>query len=300
MKNICTLLISCCVIMLLSQSLKAQMTLIHAFNSDEEIFFDKTTEVPDSLHPPFSISRSRFIDSTNIYRIIYYNPTGQETHRYDYHFTIPSVLVNDVVITVEDTIEYAWSIDDVIPTRKVFNNNDSLEFFVIFRKPNEMNYDSTKMLLVNENNDILFDFALSFNYLNDNSNSYLYENLYCTSYLIDDVREIFLRRRVPGSNRYITEVYIIEDANATGLVPSILRKRYEQAFPNPCSTIVNLPYKLEDGETASMNIYNAAGKLVDTKQIESKCNVVTLNVENYRKGLYIYEVNGISNKFIVE
>jgi hypothetical protein len=36
------------------------------------------------------------------------------------------------------------------------------------------------------------------------------------------------------------------------------------------------------------------------KNIDAAFNVIKLNVESYKSGIYIYEYNGISNKFIVK
>jgi hypothetical protein len=70
-------------------------------------------------------------------------------------------------------------------------------------------------------------------------------------------------------------------------------------FPNPSHSIVNLPYKLEQGQSSKMRIFNINGQLIETKNIDATFNVIKLNVESYKSGTYIYEYNGISNKFIV-
>ena len=49
-----------------------------------------------------------------------------------------------------------------------------------------------------------------------------------------------------------------------------------------------------------MRISNIQGQLVELKQIDYVFDKIILNVSNYSKGVYIYEVNGVSNKFVVE
>jgi len=71
-------------------------------------------------------------------------------------------------------------------------------------------------------------------------------------------------------------------------------------YPNPSYSYVNLPYRLDAGQTSIMSIYNINGQLIEIKNIDAYFNVIKLNVENYNAGVYIYEYNGISNKFIVE
>jgi hypothetical protein len=72
------------------------------------------------------------------------------------------------------------------------------------------------------------------------------------------------------------------------------------AYPNPAKTTIYLPYQLKLGETSVMHIYNAYGQLIETKKIDATFNTILLNVSNYSKGVYIFEVNGAGNKFVVE
>jgi hypothetical protein len=62
---------------------------------------------------------------------------------------------------------------------------------------------------------------------------------------------------------------------------------------------ISLPYKLQQGETSVMRILNTNGQLIETKNIGSDFEQIQLNVSNYRKGMYIYEVNGVSQRFVV-
>ena len=71
-------------------------------------------------------------------------------------------------------------------------------------------------------------------------------------------------------------------------------------YPNPASSIVNLPYEIPQGTTAEMRIFNLDGQLVDVKQIGSHFNNIQLNVDNYTAGIYFYEYNGNKGKFIVQ
>ncbi len=71
-------------------------------------------------------------------------------------------------------------------------------------------------------------------------------------------------------------------------------------FPNPTMSRINLPYKLEEGKTSSIRIYNLNGQLMDTFNIGSDFEFISIDVSNYAKGVYVYEYNGISNKFVVQ
>ncbi len=70
-------------------------------------------------------------------------------------------------------------------------------------------------------------------------------------------------------------------------------------FPNPANQTISLPYTLEPNQHSELNIYNLKGQLLDKKHIDSNFNNILLNVEGYQPGIYIYEYNGVSNRFLV-
>ena len=49
-----------------------------------------------------------------------------------------------------------------------------------------------------------------------------------------------------------------------------------------------------------MNIFNTKGQLIEAKQIDFSFDKILLNISNYSKGVYLYEVNGISKRFVVD
>jgi hypothetical protein len=61
-----------------------------------------------------------------------------------------------------------------------------------------------------------------------------------------------------------------------------------------------LAYKLKPGETATMKIYDARGRLIETKQVDYVFNKILLNTTNYSRGVYVYEINGLTKKFMVK
>jgi hypothetical protein len=72
----------------------------------------------------------------------------------------------------------------------------------------------------------------------------------------------------------------------------------QSPYPNPASMTVSIPYTL-DGKSAEMHIYDSRGVLMDTKALDSDAEWVDLNVSAYRPGVYVYEYNGMSSKFVV-
>ena len=99
---------------------------------------------------------------------------------------------------------------------------------------------------------------------------------------------------------YKTEIYSLPGyATPTSIVTST-ENNILPPFPNPANAIITLPYQLKQGEMSVMNIYNSNGQLIETKQIGSDFDKILLNVSGYTKGMYVYEVNGVSNRFVVE
>ena len=88
------------------------------------------------------------------------------------------------------------------------------------------------------------------------------------------------------------------NGETTTSVENVPTKVKRNAYPNPATDIVTLPYAA-NGAT-SMKIYDMQGKLVERKFLDKNKQELQLNVKNYPSGMYFFEVNGESNSFIVE
>ena len=81
-------------------------------------------------------------------------------------------------------------------------------------------------------------------------------------------------------------------------VENVSAKVKRNAYPNPATDIVTLPY--DASGSTSMNIYDMQGKLVERKFLDKSKQELQLNVKDYPSGMYFFEVNGESNSFIVD
>ena len=88
------------------------------------------------------------------------------------------------------------------------------------------------------------------------------------------------------------------NGETTTSVQNVPAKVKRNAYPNPATDLVTLPYDA-NGST-SMKIYDMQGKLVERKFLDKNKQELQLNVKNYTSGMYFFEVNGESNSFIVE
>ena len=98
---------------------------------------------------------------------------------------------------------------------------------------------------------------------------------------------------------YRTHIYSCPgDGETTTSVENVPAKVKRNAYPNPATDLVTLPYDA-NGAT-SMKIYDMQGKLVERKFLDKSKQELQLNVKDYPSGMYFFEVNGESNSFIVE
>jgi len=156
-------------------------------------------------------------------------------------------------------------------TTKMFNTDANIEFLC---KVNN------SFKLFDENGVIIYDFIDDYPScvtLNSNGEFKLYSANSTTG-----------KRSIYSLSKQSTKLNIISDNPCTN------------PYPNPAKQIINLPYQLEQGKQATMKIVDVNGKQITTKLIDSTFDKILLDVSAYQKGLYIYEYNGKSGKFLVE
>lgn len=104
---------------------------------------------------------------------------------------------------------------------------------------------------------------------------------------------------IKGGSNYQTEVYICQ-GNYNAVESFEIENSTMHPYPNPTTTLINLPYHIDKGTVSTINIYNINGQLVDSYNIGGDFEMITIDVNNYAKGIYVYEYNGISNRFVVQ
>lgn len=169
------------------------------------------------------------------------------------------------------------------PSDKIFNLNDDFEFILLFR---DANYFSS-VVIYDQNGNVIKDFGYYSYQVNpyvysDGNNCKLFITLYDYSHYPEFKAEIY---SLPGCFGNEIVYYKQNIAN--------------HPFPNPSNTIIYLPYILENGQSATMTIYNSIGQIIETQTIDSRFNEVVLDVQHYQKGIYTYTYNGNTGKFLV-
>lgn len=211
-------------------------------------------------------------------------------------YTSPDTLSNQLKLYNEDCSLYktisiprpkGYSTTISYLSDKLFNSNSSIEFICSFYKYNLTTGYTYKIIIYDENLTVLKDFG-TYNY-------YAYAGVIYEGSL----NKLLIWGWTSNSNsQYINQIYSLP-GSMPNYVSELKLSNIKSAYPNPAKTIITLPYILAIGQTSIIRIYKLNGQLVDQKQIDSTFDKILLNVESYQPGIYVYEYDGVSKKFIV-
>jgi hypothetical protein len=72
--------------------------------------------------------------------------------------------------------------------------------------------------------------------------------------------------------------------------------RFIQCYPNPATTIVNFEFNTISEKGYVLSVFNFIGRKVDEIKINS--NRASLNLDNYFRGLYVYQLRDKQGQLI--
>ena len=194
--------------------------------------------------------------------------------------------------TVNVNLPSGYVLSSISVSKHLYNTDNSYEIYISSTSATALSnqqYNSYYYCaIIDENGSVLHNFG----------NAYFASGSFI--HIGGQLRFYFMKRMYDGTSYppYITEVYSCS-GNYSGIAPTEPSNML-LPYPNPASSIVNLPYEIPQGTTAEMRIFNLDGQLVDVKQLGSHFNSIQLNVDNYTAGIYFYEYNGNKGKFIVQ
>lgn len=166
----------------------------------------------------------------------------------------------------------------------LFNEDDKVEFVCQFKKSGSYDYLTR---IFNEDGDVLFEKEISNFMYHKADNKFM---MTASSYkMIEDGGET--------KYEYAKEIYSIRET-AVDLAEGA-KLLTANPYPNPAMHTINLPYSLNGNAHADMKIMNQNGQLIDTKSVHAYFDHIKLDVSTYPQGVYFYECNGVSSKFIV-
>lgn len=174
------------------------------------------------------------------------------------------------------SIQYIYLITD-----KLFYSDSKIEFIVVSR--DIIGGNPNKMTLFNEDGINLFEFG-------DRWEAYAVKNSNLGYKLI------------VATDKEDPNLYDIYSLAGTLSIEQqgVLSKTQFFSFPNPTSNKISFTTDLENGNTTNLEIFDINGKKVLEKNMTVIENKIEIDVTNLNSGIYIYKLNGRSNKFIKE
>ena len=177
----------------------------------------------------------------------------------------------------------AYDADDLV-TRNIFTIDNKICFVKIEYK------DHTQITIFDENNKIVNELILD---------ERLTEIEYCVAKIGNQYKFMITGWIDDNARNQVTYIYSCPgDGEAATSVENVPAKVKRNAYPNPATDIVTLPYEAK-GAT-SMKIYDMQGKLVERKFLDENKQELQLDIKDYTSGMYFFEVNGESNSFVVK
>ena len=212
------------------------------------------------------------VENNNVEKYIIYDKTSNQVKIYNLDYSLyKNVNVN---------FPNQYNISHLsLPTIKLFNNDDLIEFVVSLYNSENIQYNT---VLYNENGNILKEFK-------DVSSFTVFTTTK------GDIKIWAVKQTVNGAH---SEIYSLNNS-----VSSMQKSHIDEiksAYPNPAITKITLPYQLDSGEQTVMHIYSLTGQLLKAIQIDYNFDKIELDVSDFNAGEYIYEYKGISNKFNVK
>lgn len=268
--------IMCC----LSQVSNAQITLEHTFkNENVSIMSGNVNGKPnffvEKLFPVGSFYLTEVVN--NSVHIKAYNPDYTLIIDKTYSLTPPTGY----------KASYVWVF------KKVFNTDDNYELLVTFSKISPVSNDNeaSRLILYDSNKNVIKDFGAG--------NMFYIGNLV---YITNNGCKVPISRYLYNGGDWVanTEIYSVPGDPSAYDAGNTSVDSFSSPYPNPANTYITLPYKLNEGEFAVMNIFNINGQLIESKKIGYDFDKILLDVSGYAKGMYIYEVKNVSNKFVVK
>ena len=185
------------------------------------------------------------------------------------------------------SLDAGYSITDILfPSNKLFNTDELIEFII---RAHNVDMNQYSMKLFNENNVLIHDFG-------ERSTAWLASDGESAKLLIGTSEYSFSTKLTT----YTTDIYQLPGTVSSKSIAINSAERSNPPYPVPAANYINIPYTLEPGEQSVIRIYNTGGRLMEQRDMDFSFNNLLIDVDSYQSGVYVYEYNGISGRFIVK
>lgn len=178
--------------------------------------------------------------------------------------------------------------------KRYINNDDKVELCVNFNQTaSDDNYNNNYTAkLINEDGDVIENFGtagiVSFSGMysrNNETRLSIYKYMYTST---GTSETSYIHYRCGGSG---TVSVPPTEQSGTNI---------GSAYPNPGSSLITIPYHLASEKAGELHIFNSNGTLVKSIPVGPHFDKVTVDVSNLQSGVYVYECEGMTNKFVVK
>lgn len=71
-------------------------------------------------------------------------------------------------------------------------------------------------------------------------------------------------------------------------------------YPNPSSTQITIQHQGIENKQGKLMIYDMNGRVVESRDFNTENGKVNIDVSRYTKGLYLYNINNTTGRFVVK
>lgn len=241
-----------------------QITLEHSFNTSEQI--------------------TAYSKDETIY--ISFIPTDNKLNIYNADFSLRKT----VNIPMPANYEYIWANGEgeFSVSKHVFNTDDKYEFLVTITYSDVNLKSFSKLLLINEDGQLLKDFHPNAGEINYRGYSQIFHDI------SNNKNKFIVNNVIAEGYKEQYDVYSLPTSELT--TKEIKFQSKLQAFPIPTNKILNV-INPQNGVN-KIEVFDTTGKLVLNKNISTSENKILLDVENLPNGVYFYKIGNLTSKFI--
>lgn len=173
-------------------------------------------------------------------------------------------------------------------SKHVFNTDDKYEFLVTISYTDTNNKYYYKLLLINEDGQLIKDFHPNAGTVNYRGHSQIFHDI------TNNKNKFIVNNSIVENFNDQFDVYSLPTSELTN--KEIKASNKLSAFPIPTNKTLNV-VNPKNGAN-KIEVFDTSGKLVINKSFGVSENKISIDVENLPKGVYIYKVGDLSAKFM--
>ena len=190
--------------------------------------------------------------------------------------------------TITIPIDSGYEISGIYGATDKLFNNDALIEFLVFTRIDNASGQTFKLTLVNQNGTILQQFG-------DRGDAQIIKGIGGQLKLIT-IKNLFDSN--PSAPNSFYDVYSLP---GTTLGTVLLNKNASSffGFPNPTENYITITNNLENGQNGTLEVFDTNGKkIMQQNVVGEEYGKINLDTTELSNGVYIYKLNGQTNRFV--